>query len=156
MTRAVVLDTGVLGLVVHPKQRPEIAAWVELLEKAGVAICLPEIADYELRRELLRMRSNGAVQKLDQLRGPMTYLPISTAAMRLAAELWAELRQGGQPTADRHALDVDVILAAQARLAHRDLGAPEADTSAVVATTNVGHLGRLVAAQEWTQIAWAP
>lgn len=25
MTRAVVLDTGVLGLVVHPKQQPEIA-----------------------------------------------------------------------------------------------------------------------------------
>ncbi len=153
MIRAVILDTGVLGLLVHPKQQPEIAAWVRRLSEAGVAFCLPEVADYELRRELLRMRSNGSVQKLDQLRGSMTYLPISTAAMRLAADLWAGLRQGGQPTAHPHALDGDVILAAQARLAHLELKVPAAEVTVVAATTNVGHLGRMVTAQEWAQIA---
>ena len=36
----------------------------------------------------------------------------STAAMRKAAEFWADTRRQGTPTADEKAIDADVILAA--------------------------------------------
>jgi hypothetical protein len=64
--------------------------------------------------------------------------------MRWAAELWAQARQGGYPTAPDPALDGDVILAAQAL----SLGVP-----VVVATANVAHLSRFVPADVWQNIA---
>lgn len=71
-------------------------------------------------------------------------LPVTTAAMRLAAELWARARQQGQPTAADNTIDCDVILAAQALT----LGSPEI----VIATTNIGHLSRFVPAELWQKI----
>ena len=62
--------------------------------------------------------------------------------MTKAAELWAESRRLGRPTADPKELDGDVILAAQALAA-----------DAVVATENVGHLSRFVLAKHWTAIS---
>jgi hypothetical protein len=64
--------------------------------------------------------------------------------MRKAAELWAQVRQQGRPTADPKELDGDVILAAQTLL----LGTPDV----VVATTNVGHLARYVNAKHWQEV----
>lgn len=66
--------------------------------------------------------------------------------MLLAARLWAEARQTGQPTADAKALDGDVILSAQARLLCDET------TEVVVATTNVGHLCRFIVALDWQSI----
>ena len=60
--------------------------------------------------------------------------------MRNAATLWASVRQEGQPTADPQALDGDVILSAQA------LSMGYSPNELVAATTNVGHLSRLVTA----------
>ena len=53
------------------------------------------------------------------------------------------------PTADPQALDADCILVAQAA----PLGDPSDDI--VIATTNVGHLGRFlrVVAESWDKIA---
>lgn len=65
--------------------------------------------------------------------------------MRLAADLWSQARQQGKPTAADDAIDVDIILAAQAV----ELGAPDF----VIATTNVGHLNRLAPAKRWQDIA---
>lgn len=66
--------------------------------------------------------------------------------MRLAAQLWADARRGGRPTADLHALDGDGVLAAQTRLA----ATPH--DNIVVATTNVRHLSLFVPAAEWWTI----
>jgi hypothetical protein len=63
--------------------------------------------------------------------------------MDLAAELWAKARRQGKPTAHPHALDVDVILAAQVLAA----GFDPADF--VVATSNVSHISQFVPAQPW-------
>ena len=66
--------------------------------------------------------------------------------MRQAAQFWAQARQSGLPTADRHALDGDVILAAQAlslRIGEREF---------CIAPTNVGHLSRFVPAKLWQDI----
>jgi hypothetical protein len=64
--------------------------------------------------------------------------------MRDAAALWARSRSKGRITADRHALDGDVILAAQAMSI--DARSP------IIATTNIGHLGALAKAEKWTSI----
>jgi len=64
--------------------------------------------------------------------------------MRQAALLWAQARQQGQPTAGDKTIDGDIILVAQAVT----LDIPDV----VIATTNVGHLSRFVAADLWQNI----
>lgn len=110
---------------------------------ANCRIILPEIADYEIRRSLVAHRSLIAIDNLDGLREVFEYLPVSTDMWRLAAELWAQARQGGYPIAADLDLDADVILAAQAL---------SLDVPVVVATTNVRHLSRFVPAEEWQTI----
>ena len=146
MTRAVLLDSAPLGLLTAPPRRPQALAcsqWLAGLIAAGARIVVPEITDYELRRELLRMAHGGSIRRLDALAQATEYLPLTTAAMRQAAELWALARQQGQPTAGDNTIDADMILAAQALT----LGAP-----AVIATTNVGHLARFASAELWQNI----
>ena len=144
------LDTGVLGLVTHPSHKSEprdCKEWLKTLLQQGVSVYIPEIADYELRRELLRLDLGSAVARLDALKSAIGYLPITTAAMIKAAEFWASARKSGVPTADPKALDADVILAAQA------FGLAGLMKSPVVATTNVDHLGRFVDARRWQDIS---
>lgn len=146
---AVLLDAGPLGLVSNPKASPENAAcrqWVERLVANGVRVLVPEIADYEVRRELLRAGKAAGIARLDGVKAALEYLPISTQAMLLAAELWGQARRQGQPTAGDKALDGDVILAGQALA----LGVPEGEL--VVASDNVGHLSRFVTARRWQEI----
>jgi hypothetical protein len=66
---------------------------------------MPEIADYEVRRELLRANKARGLARLDALAGLLEYLPLTMAAMRQAAGFWAQARQQGRPTADDKALD---------------------------------------------------
>jgi hypothetical protein len=89
-----------------------------------------------------------SLKLLDALCTDLVYLPLTTAAMRRAAELWAKARQQGQPTAGDKTIDGDVILAGQ-------LLALE-DPTAVIATSNVGHLSRFVPAKLWSEIQVAP
>ena len=147
MSRVVVLDAGPLGLVTNPRRSPTsgaCAAWLQSLLSDGARVVLPEIADYEVRRELLRANKKGGINHLDDLGRLIEYLPITTAAMRRAAEFWALARQQGQQTASDTSIDADMILAGQAMT----LGV----TDVIVATTNVGHLGRFVPADLWTNI----
>ena len=69
-------------------------------------------------------------------------MPLTTETMLKAAELWADARRRGVPTADPKELDGDAILAAQA-----------IQVGAVVATDNVGHLSRFVDARNWMEIS---
>lgn len=148
MSRIVLLDAGPLGMISHPRNHPEIKAWLGDLLQAGAIVRVPEIADYEVRRELLRARKTRGVQRLDALKGMVGYLPLTTEVMLRAAALWAQVRQQGLPTAHPQALDGDVILAAQA-LELISLG-----HDVVVATTNVNHLDRFVPALQWDEISY--
>jgi hypothetical protein len=94
---------------------------------------------------LLRANKPASVARLDALAAATEYLPLTTAGMRRAAELWATARQTGQPTAGDNTIDADVILIAQAET----LGA----TGVVIATTNVGHLSRFISAEVWSAIS---
>ncbi|MCU0492131.1 MAG: hypothetical protein MUD01_11115 [Chloroflexaceae bacterium] len=145
----IALDAGPLGLLTRSPRVPDAAhcyVWLRRHLSAGSNLILPEIADYEVRRELVRLRATAALRRLDALQHECTYLPITTAMIRHAADIWARVRQAGIPTADPHALDGDVILAAQA------LSVPQAGDTLIVATTNVGHLSRLVPAARWQDI----
>lgn len=85
MSRIIFLDAGPLGIVTNPRPSPPslaCAQWLQSLIAAGQRVIIPEIADYEVRRELLRA---GRV-RLDQLSTFAEYLPLTTEAMRRAAE----------------------------------------------------------------------
>lgn len=105
---------------------------------------VPEIGDYEVRRELLRLRRDRALDRLADLILRTELLTITSADFQLGAELWAVVRQRGRPTASNDALDGDVLLAAQTV----NLKLPDT----VIATTNVAHMARFTAAALWSDI----
>jgi predicted nucleic acid-binding protein len=149
MMRSIILDSAPLALIVHQRPIPaalECRAWLKGRIARGHRILVPAIVVYELRRELLRLNRIKSLELLDEFvrAEPDRYLTLGDDDLRLAAKLWADLRKGGTPTADPHALDVDVILAAQAMsLGHTDF---------VVATTNVAHVNLLVNAEDWRTV----
>lgn len=141
------LDSGPLGLVTHPRGPADAVAckeWLRRMVSAGARVMIPEIADYEVRRELLRGRKHRGIQQLEALIRTTEFLALTTPAMRRAAEFWADARQTGQQTAADERLDADVILAAQAAT----LELPD-----VVATSNLRHLGRFCGAMLWSDIS---
>jgi predicted nucleic acid-binding protein len=146
MLKVVLTDTSILGQLAHPKESARLLPWLRRLAKNKVEVRIPEVADYELRRELIRAGLVKSLHNLNQLKVTFGYLPITTAVMLRAADLWAAARHQGTPTADPRELDCDVILAAQGVLLI------EAGYDVVVATTNVGHLSLFVSAKRWQDI----
>ncbi len=149
MSLVVLADSGPLGLISNPKASPEAAecrAWLAALVLRRVTVAVPEICDYELRRELLRSRKTEGVRRLDVLKATLLYLPLTTAAMLRAARFWAEARNLGRPTAEDAALDCDMILSAQAAEVAED------GHDVVVATTNVRHLKLFAQARHWREV----
>jgi predicted nucleic acid-binding protein len=92
---------------------------------------------------LIRIQSHAALANLDGFGLQLEYLPLTTDAMRLAAELWARARNTGLPTASDPAPDGDVILAAQAL---------QLNTPVIIATANLGHLSRFINVDLWSNI----
>lgn len=149
MTQIVLLDSTPVGLITNPKATPmaiECQQWLENLLNRGYHVVLPEIIDYEVRRELLRVNKIKSIRRLDDLKSALIYLPITTEVMLKAAQMWAQVRQQGKPTADDKALDGDVILAAQAILISSE------EYSVIVATSNPKHLSLFVDARDWQDI----
>lgn len=152
MPEFVLLDSGPLGLA---SGRPgsmvsdRCRLWIDALLARGVEVIVPEIADYEVRRELTRLGAFASLHRLDQLvvSGRLSYAPITTAEWRQAALFWADARARGMPTASQDSLDADVILAA----CTATIGQP--GDQVIVATMNVGHLARYCDARLWTSIA---
>jgi predicted nucleic acid-binding protein len=94
---------------------------------------------------LLRTNKVKRIARLNDLAKFIEYLPITTIAMRQAAQLWAQARQQGQSTAGDKMICGDMILVAQSIT----LAIPDV----VIATTNIGHLSRFIAAELWRNIA---
>jgi predicted nucleic acid-binding protein len=146
----IMLDSGPLGMVTNPKASGitlECQLWLENQLQQGAIVLIPEIADYEVRRELIRAGKTRSIRQLDRLKTVLEYIPLTTEMILKAAELWAQVRQQGQPTADPNALDGDVILAAQTLSI-----AQTRQQQIIIATTNVGHLSRFTTAQYWADI----
>jgi predicted nucleic acid-binding protein len=151
VARLIFLDSEPLGLASQARGKPKADAcrgWLQGLEAAGARILVPEIVDYEVRRELVRVGATAGLRRLDGLLARFPLLPLDRPALLRAAELWALVRRAGVPTADPHALDADAILAAQA------LTAAGPGIIATVATSNPGHLARFpgIDARPWAAI----
>jgi len=147
VSRVVFLDSGPLGALCNVRASPMSVAcnrWLRALDDANVRVVIPEIADYEIRRELIRAVRRKNLARLDRLTFQLEYLPLTTAAMRRAAEFWAQARQQGQPTAGDNTIDADMILAGQVIAA--------GERNYVIATTNPAHLSRFVVAELWSSI----
>jgi hypothetical protein len=146
MARIVLLDSGPLGMVTHPRLNRDVADWFARLRRTGVAIRVPEIADYEVRRELIRSGRTTGISRLDALGRELGLIPVSRDVWLVAAERWAGARRIGRPTAEPAALDGDMILAASSRQMSASGDQP------VIATTNVDHLALFVDARFWRDI----
>lgn len=150
MIRAVVLDSAPLALAVHRRghsaEADSCQYWLRQLARGGVRVFVPEIVDYEVRRELLRARKTTSIARLDALRIAVWFFELTGADLLRAAELWAQSRQQGLPTAGAGDLDIDVILAAQVLA----LGLPL--DAFIVATSNPRHLSRFVRAARWEDV----
>ena len=84
MSVFILLDSGPVGLLTHTRATAATlacGAWLESLLTRDVRVVLPEIADYEVRRELLRIGSTQGIIRLDMLKTRLYYLPISTDIM---------------------------------------------------------------------------
>jgi predicted nucleic acid-binding protein len=148
MIRQVFIDTGPLALIVHSNmQRASVkrsVEWLKRLLENGVEIYVPEICDYELRRELIHMGFEKSLEKLDKLKRTVSYAPITTSVMLKAADLWAKARKQGRPSAGDKDLDADMILSAQVLV--------QGNTKAVVATGNEKHLSLFCDARQWEDV----
>jgi hypothetical protein len=149
VNRLILLDSEPGGLASNPRDSEEALrckAWLRDLLAAGDRVMILEIIDYEVRRELLRAGKAKGIAKLDALGRQLGLLPSGGPVLVEASILWARARREGYQTAADKALDADVILAATAILAARE------GFEVIVATGNVGHLGRFVDARAWDQI----
>jgi predicted nucleic acid-binding protein len=135
------LDTSVVGQICHSRKHQDVRWW--FASAVGEHdFLLSEVADYELRRELIRIRAAHSLARLDDLARELRYIPVTTATWRSAANHWAWLRRTGKATASEHALDGDVLIAAQAIA-----------EDATLVTTNPGHFSAIVKAIEWRELA---
>ena len=139
------LDTGVLGQICHPRKHADVRTWLRGAVQAH-AVMISELADYELRRELLRIGATRSLVRLDELARELLYVPVTTTHWRDAAALWAAARARGVVTAAPDSLDGDVLVAAQAR-----------EAGATIVTTNEKHFEALgVAALAWGSVPAGP
>ncbi len=153
----VFIDSGVLGKLCNPNSSAEVDAirdWLYSLLAKGIFVVSNHICDYEVRRSLvlesLRKPNINSIQDLNNLQDLITFLPLTNEVMKESANIWAEARIQGMPTADDLSLDADVIICAQYKLLTEEYPG----RYIVIATTNVGHLSRFAEAKEWQDIGF--
>jgi len=137
----ILLDASPLSDISHPQASLEIVSWFFRHLQQGNQMVVSELADYEVRRELIRAGKTRGIQRLDAFQRTLATCPVTASVLRRAAEMWAETRNRGKPTAHPKSLDADMIIAAQAE----QLGA-------VLATSNAKHFVDFVDAREWQDI----
>ena len=135
MNKVVLVDSTPLGQITHPKIKPEVRNWLQNLNNQEIQLLIPEIVDYELRRQLLLNNRIKSIKRLDNLIKDRLIF-INRETILKACELWAWIRQQGLPTADKENIDGDVILSAQAILQK------EMYDEVIIITENVKHLSR--------------
>lgn len=157
MSKVIFFDAGPLGILTNPKTPPplltaQMIQWSLALIKAGHRLIVPAIADFEIRREFLRAGMTASIALLDawNVAQPDRYLPLTDSALKRAAMLWAQARNGGTLPADPKELNGDVLIAAQVLDYQETHGLAICDT--IIASINVGHLSLFAPADLWSNI----
>lgn len=157
-SKVIFLDSGPLGILVNAKTPPPpltaaAVRWAAALIGAGHRLIVPAIADFEVRRELVRAGRTQSVALLDAWNAaqPDRYLPLTDSALKHGARLWAQARNSGSLPADPKELNGDVLIAAQV-LDYQQAHGLEAADIVVAATVNVGHLALFVPSAPWQEI----
>ena len=157
----VILDSNILTLLVTPldeklsedekltKEIHQCTKWFERLLSKGARIIVSDICDYEVRRELIRIKSKS-VQELDNLRDLIEFKPVTFAVLEKAAELWAEARYQSQSNKIKENIDVDCILAAQWCL----LKEQYPGRKVIIATKNIKDFQRVTDCDVWQNITY--
>ncbi|MCG8353719.1 MAG: hypothetical protein MI924_38635 [Chloroflexales bacterium] len=81
MSLCVVLDSGLLEMVSNPRasvSNLQCRQWLAMLLARGILVYVPEIADDEIRRELLCASKTAGLRRLDRINAQLRYLPITT------------------------------------------------------------------------------
>lgn len=149
----VILDSGVLHTLISDSKVKEVIDcqnWFYYLLSRSALIVTSVICNYEVKRELIRRTNIKEINNLSNLKFLINSLSVDEQTLDLAAELWAEARNKGLPTADDLSLDADVIICAQYQL----LAEKYPGRYVVIATTNVKHLSRFAEAKEWHDISF--
>jgi predicted nucleic acid-binding protein len=147
----VLLDSGIVHTLVSTSKVKEVTDcqdWFYYLLSRSALVVTSVICNYEVKRELIRRKKVQEINNLNQLKALIDFLSVDEPTLELAAELWAEARNKGLPTADDLSLDADVIICAQYKLLVEEYPG----RYVVIATTNVKHLSRFTEAKEWRDI----
>lgn len=156
----VILDSNILTLLVTPldeklsedekltKEIHQCTKWFERLLSKGVYIIACDICDYELRRELIRIKSKS-IQELDKLRELIEFQEVTFALLEKAAELWAEARAMSKSNKIKENIDVDCILAAQWCLLKEQFPGREV----IIATKNIKDFQPVTDCDIWQNIS---
>ena len=81
LARYIMLDATPLGLASRRRGIPIVDSchdWLTAIGSAGARIVVPEIADYEIRRELQRLGHFPGLRRLDHLAHRYLYAQITT------------------------------------------------------------------------------
>jgi predicted nucleic acid-binding protein len=157
----VILDSNILALLVTTideklsedenllRENKQCREWLYQLLSKGAYVIASDICDYELRRELIRIKSKS-VPKLDRLRDLIEFKPVTFAVLEKAAELWAEARYLSQSNKIKENIDVDCILAAQWCLLKEQSPGREV----IIATKNIKDFERVTDCEVWQNITY--
>lgn len=142
----IVLDAGPLSAILYAKRGSAIETWYNDHLAAGTKFVIPEVADYEVRRLLVKRKAVARIARLDELIKTVYYHPISTSVMHHAADAWAACRLRGQPFTVDDRFDGDAVFVGHVRVLEA------AGTQVLVATHDVADLSPWVDAYEWQDI----
>jgi hypothetical protein len=152
VARIIVLDSGPIGLAaMSPNNNAAAAAcqaWLSTIDANGAEVVIPAVADFEVRRELVRLGLGPSIIRLDGLKARYDYVTPGEEAWEKAADLWALVRRVGLPTAGPKDLDADAIIAGQT------LTVGQPGDIVTLATSNLNHMSRFpgLDARDWPTI----
>lgn len=157
----VVLDSNVLGLLATPdksvafedeRESTEIyrcTEWLYRLLSRGVRVVIPDICDYEVRRELIRIDSSS-IEHLNSLRELLDCREVTFDILEHAAKLWAESRKISQPNTVQENIDVDCIISAYCHILEQENPGREV----ILATKNIKDFQRTTKCAHWQDITY--
>lgn len=147
----IILDSGIISTLCKQLNIPEVVEcqkWFQRLNARGAYFTASELCDYEVRRELIRRYKLDEVQKLDELRKEIDFLPLTHEVILKASKLWAKARENHKPTSNLKNIDIDMFISAQWEILKEDCPGQHV----IIATTNTKHLKLFAEAEEWENI----